>query len=497
MLKGFTRAFKPLEILSAEEMERIHRSALYVLEKTGMRVDHERALQLFAKNGCHVDQDQRRVRIPSWLVEESLRQCPSSYPLRARDPELDLMVGGNTVYFMQGMGMRCVDLDTWETRPATAADHRDAMVVADALDNIHLADGVFFYMERDHVPPVMVMLENLVSGLRYCAKAEQFGYQKDCEVFAIQIAQSLGINLNPELDTASPLTLYGGAVEAAFRYVDADIPIQPTVSVTMGAEAPVTHASAMVLSLAMMMAWAVLSQLIKPGAAISIQHGMKPMDMRTGMQRFGAVSRAITTIMTHQFLRKYQIPSCPGLGFASDSKKIDYQVGYEKGMGALISALSGGNLLIFQGGSCGELLYHPVLSIMDDDIAGWIGRLLEGVTCTDESLAIDLINRVGPIPGHYLGTDHTREWWQKEQFLPKVADLEPYPLWIKSGKRDVLDHAKARMKRILAEHTPRPLTAEQEQIVDDIMIEAREFYRKQGLISDQQWTDYRKWCMSS
>ena len=497
MLKGFTRSFKPLEILSPEEMEQIHRSSLYVLEKTGMRVEHDRALQLFSENGCHVDKGERRVRIPSWLVEESLRQCPSSYTLRARDPELDLMLGGNTVYFMQGMGMRYVDLDTWETRPATRAEHRDAMIVADALENIHLADGVFFYTEQHHIPPVMVMLENLVSGLRYSGKAEQFGYQKDCEIFAIQIAQALGINLNPELDTASPLTLYGGAVEAAFRYVEADIPIQPTVSVTMGAEAPVTHASAMVLSLAMMMAWAVLSQLIKPGAAISIQHGMKPMHMQSGMQLFGTVSRAITTIMTHQFLRKYQIPSCPGLGFASDSKKIDYQVGYEKGMGALISALSGGNLLIFQGGSCSELMYHPVLSIMDDDIAGWIGRLLEGVTCTDETLAVDLINRVGPIPGHYLSAKHTREWWQKEQFLPKVADLDPYPLWLKSGKRDALDHAKARMERILAEHKPRPLTVDQEKAVEDILIEARQFYRKRGLISDQEWDEYHKLGMSA
>lgn len=492
MLKGFTRQYKPLGILSDEEIENIHRAALFTLEKTGMRVEHERALKLFAINDCAVDLEERRVRIPSWLVEECLRKCPSNYLLKARDPELDLMVGGNTTYFMQGMGMRYVDLETWETRPATASEHQEAMIVADALDNIHLADGVFFYMEREHVPPVMVMLENLVSGLRHSAKAEQFGYQKDCSTFAIKIANALGINLNPELDTASPLTLYGGAVEAAFRYVEAGFPIQPTVSTTMGAEAPVTHASSMVLSLAMIMAWAVLVQLIKPGAPISIQHGMKPMDMRTGMQRFGAVSRAITTIMTHQLLRRYQIPSCPGLGFASDSKKIDYQAGYEKGMGALISALSGANLIIFQGGSCGELMYHPALSILDDDIAGWIGRLIEGVTMTDETLAIDLINNIGPIPGHYLSAEHTREWWQKEQFIPSVADLEPYPLWVRSGKRDALDHARERMTEILGEHSPRRLTSKQEQALKEIMNEARAFYRNRGEITDREWKEYQR-----
>ena len=220
MLKGFTRKFKPLDLLSAEEVESIHRGALYVLEKTGMQVQHDRALKLYADGGCQVDAEEQRVRFPPALVESSLRQCPSSFVLKARDRDLDLMVGGDTVHFMQGMGMRYLDLDTWETRPATAGEHREAMIVADALENTHLADGVFFYMEREGIPPVMAMLENLASGLRYSSKAEQFGYQKDCSIFAIQMAEALGINLDAELDTVSPLTIFGDTLDAAFRYVD-------------------------------------------------------------------------------------------------------------------------------------------------------------------------------------------------------------------------------------------------------------------------------------
>ncbi len=490
MLKGFRRKSKPIDLLSQEEEEAIHRGALYVLQKTGVRVEHERALQLFEDNGCQVDLGSTRVRIPPALVEECLRKCPSSYLLRARDPDLDLMVGGNTVYFMQGMGMRYVDLDSWETRPATADEHREAMIVADALENVHLADGVFFYMERQGVPPVMVMLENLASGLRYSSKAEQFGYQKDCEIFAIKMAEALGINLNPELDSASPLTLYGAAVEAAFRYVEAGIPIQPCSSMTMGAEGPATHAGAVVLGVALVMAWAVLTQLIRPGAPLSIQHGLKPMDMRTGSPRFGSPEYALTGVMMNQMLRRYQIPSCPGSGFASQSKKIDYQVGYEKSMGALLSALSGGNLLIFQGGSSAELVYHPVLSIMDDDVAGWIGRYLEGDLVTDETLAIDLINQIGPIPGHYLGTEHTRNWWQNQQYLPQVADQEPYATWIRSGKRDMLTRAKERMAEILGTHEPEPLSAAEEGAMEAILTEARQFYRDRGNVSDDEWATY-------
>jgi trimethylamine--corrinoid protein Co-methyltransferase len=489
MLHGFTRKYPPLNILSEEEVQSIHQGALYVLQKTGMRIEHQKGLALCAENDCEVDLEERIVRFPSWLVEESLRKCPSRYVIKARDPAKHVMVGGDTVHFMQGMGMRYVDLETWETRPASVQELREAKIVADALDNLHF-DGVFFYMEQEGIPPAMVMLETLAAGLRNTSKAQHFGYQQDCEIFAIRMANALGINLNCEMDTAFPLTIYRASLEAAWRYIAADCPIMPCMGITMGAEGPATFASSTVLAIAATMAWVVLAQLIKPGAAVLIEHGLKPMDMTRGSPRYGGVEHALTTSMMNQMLRWYQIPSCPSAGFTSSSKKIDYQAAFEKSTGALISALSGGNVLFIHGGSNVELLYHPVLAILDNDIAGWIGRFLEGVTVTDETMAIDLINQVGPIPGHYLSTSHTREWWRKEQFLPKSADLEAYPVWVKSGKKDALELAKERMAEILETHEPAPLTSEEETAIEEILIEAREHYRDRGLISDEEWNEY-------
>jgi trimethylamine--corrinoid protein Co-methyltransferase len=490
MIKGFTRRFEPLSLLSEEEVQAIHRGALYVLENTGMHIEHERALKLLADNGCRVDLDERMARFPAGLVEESMRKCPSAFQLKGRDRELDVMVGGNTLYFMQGMGMRYVDLDTWETRPATAGEHREAMIVADALENLHIADGFEIYTERQGIPPVMALLENLASGIRHSAKPQVAGNLKDCEVFAIKLAEAVGVDLLPELDTASPLTIHTGAFDAAHRYIEAGVAIAPAVVMAMGSEGPATNASALVLALAMAMAWVVLAQLIKTGAPMAIAHSLVPMDMRSGLSRDGAVGHSLTTAMMNQMLREYRIPSFACAGFASTSKKIDYQCGYEKALGTLISALSGAHVMLFHGGSASELLYHPVLSILDDDVAGWIGRFLGGSTVTDETLAINLINQVGPIPGHYLSTAHTREWWREEQWLPKAADLEAYPVWVKSGKKDTLALAKARMEEILATHKPMPLTPAQENDVADILAEAREYYRDRGLISDEEWLDY-------
>ena len=490
MIDGFTRRYPPLELLTEEEVESIHRGALYTLEKTGLRVEHERVLKLLEENGCHVDYEVNRVRFPPALVEQCVRTCPGSFTMRARDRNLDLMVGGETVYFMQGMGMRYVDMETWETRPATGPEHREAMIVADALENTHLAEGWEIYTDREGIPPVMGMLENFASAIRYSSKTQVAGNIKDSEIFTIKMAKAVGTDLLPEIDTGSPLTIYGDAIEAAWRYIEADIPIAPAQSSTMGSEGPATYAGACVLAIALGLGWVVITQMIKPGTPMAFHHGIGPMDMRRGSPIMGTAGEAIGTVMMNQMLLRYGIPAWCTAGFASNSKKFDYQAGYEKAMPTLMSCLSGGHLMLFQGGSAVELLYHPVLSILDDDIAGWIGRFLEGVTVNDVTLAIDLINQVGPIPGHYLSTAHTREWWQKEQFIPKVADLEAYPVWIKSGKRDALALAKERMEQILATHEPSPLTAEEDQAISDILIEAREYYRDRGMISDGEWKVY-------
>jgi trimethylamine--corrinoid protein Co-methyltransferase len=490
MLDGFTRRFPPLEVLTPEEVESIHRGALYVLERTGMRIDHAEALRLLADGGCRVDEGEGRVRFPSALVEECLRSVPSHFRLRARDPGNDLMLGGDSFYFMQGMGMKFVDLDTWETRAATAAEHRDAMIVADALPHTHLAEAWEIYTDRDRIPPVMTMLENLASGIRYSSKTQVAGNVEGTEVFAIRMAQAVGTDLFPEIEHTSPLTIPGNGVEAAFRYIDAGMPITPALGVAMGGQGPATMAGSVVLQVAETMGWAVLTQLYRTGAAIAIHHGAGALDMRSGIDIWGGPAVSISTAMMHQVLRSYRIPAWSNAGFASDSKKIDFQAGFEKSTGALMAALSGGHVQLFQGGSSSELLYSPELSVMDDDIAGWIGRVLEGVRVDDETLAVEVIDDVGVVPGHYLGHAHTREWWDKEDAFLAVTDHEPYSSWVTSGKPDMLSRARDKVEEILGTHRPLPLTAEEERGVEGILDEARRYYRDRDAIGDDEWSAY-------
>ena len=144
--KGFIRNFKALEILTEEQMEAIHRGSLDVLEHTGVRFESEKALKLFERHDCKVDYEERRVRFPPGLVEECLRKCPSSFHLRARNPENDInLTSGNTTYFCVFPGMRTVDVDTWEPKTPTVEDNHNAVKVLDTLENVHLSVSYRIY----------------------------------------------------------------------------------------------------------------------------------------------------------------------------------------------------------------------------------------------------------------------------------------------------------------------------------------------------------------
>ena len=490
-LKGFTRYFKPLEILGEEQVDAIHKGTLEVLWETGVRVEHERALKLFEDNSCRVDYDERMIKLPPALVEECLRKVPSSFHAKARDPKNNLVLGGNTAYFGSAPGRTTVEFGTWVPKVPTRKENYDAVTIMDALPNLHLETPYTPYFGFEGVPPCMSIPESLASRIRNSSKCQCTNFSNNSEIFAIEIARITGIDLLGGCSVSAPLTIPDAAAEALFRFVEAGCPVRLVPSSVMGASSPATISGSVVMNNAGLIALIVLAQLIKPGTRVLVKDLDFPQNMRTGAPAFGAIETALHSVVFNQIFKRYDIPRANTNCFPS-SKAPDYQCGYEKALITLISALSGANYMEPHGSLYGELAHHPVQAIMDDDLAGIIGRFIEGVTVNDETLAIDLIAKVGPIPGHYLSTEHTRKWWKLEQFMPTTADRLTYPEWMNSGKKSCLDYASERMEEILATHKPTRLTPGQEEDVERILEEARQYYKKRGLISEEDMKAYRK-----
>ena len=491
-IKGFKRKFKPLEILTEGQVEAIWRGTLQVLEETGAAFHDERALKLFADSGCLVDFENKRVRFPVWLVEESLGKAPRSFRVRARDPKNDLILGKQDVtYFSPSCGMSTTDIDTWEPRPPTRKEFYDTIKVFDALPNVHM-QICFPYFGFAKVPQVMCLLESTAAKIRNSTKVQMEGSVGDNYKFNNQMAKATGQDLLNLTNPAAPLTYYGDVVQLVYDYAENDWPAHFTAGTVAGATGPATIAGEQLAENAISIAGMVLSQLIKPGARIWVGNMSFVQNMRTGAPAFGAIENSLNDVMFTQFWRRYKVPTWSAAAAWTSAKTIDFQAAYETSMAAVISALAGAGMVYFHGGLTAELTMHVLKAILDDDIAGMVGRFLAGAEVSDETLALDVINEVGPIPGHFLNRAHTREWWKKEQFTPAVADRLSIPEWLKDGKKKPLDHAKEKLEEILTTHKVPLLPPEQEQAIEDILKDAREYYRKKELISDEEWSLYQE-----
>ncbi|NOX29042.1 MAG: hypothetical protein GXP35_03165 [Actinobacteria bacterium] len=480
--EGIVRNLKPLEILTEEQVERIHRGALDVLEVTGVKVESEKARKIYEKGGCIVDHDDERVRFPPGLVEQSIRQCPTSFHMKALDRKNDLILGGTTTYFALFPGLRIADLDTWEVRQPTVQENHDANKIADGLENILASPSYTPYTDMVDVPPAMLLPVSTWSRLKYFSKISRVGTTMSSHIFEIQMAQALGVDIYGAMEAPPPLSWNEDATDCAIACAEAGFPVEPGTGGSMGATHPATLAGALVIGMAEVMSGVVLVQLVNPGNPVIVNCFPPPINMRSGHPAFGSISISLFQVAWNQIWRtRYGIPIMNGGSGPSSAKKIDFQVGYEKSVGAMLSAMSGANMINHCGGLMGELSYHPALSVLDNDAVGNIKRFLEGVKVNEDTLAIDLINDTGPIPGFFLNKQHTRDWWQQEQFTPLVSDQSTYPEWLEKGKKSSLDLARERADALL-ESWESKLSPGQEVEIDKILDDCRAWYKKKDLI---------------
>jgi trimethylamine--corrinoid protein Co-methyltransferase len=475
--KGFEHKVKPLQILTDAQVEQIHQGAFEVLRDTGIRLESDWALDLLKNHGCQVDESRMRARFPERLVRECLALVPGQFHVKAPDPENDLVYGGKTIYFSHSSGMQTIDLETYELRVPSKAEYIECIRVLDALPTLdHL--GCYPYFGYDGIPPAMAIPEGVALHMKYSGKHQLACCSNDCEIFTLQMAQAVGHELTGTIGSSPPLMWGPDALTAARRVVEAGFPLATVDGCIMGGNGPVTAPGSVVVSTAEQLAMVVLVQLLRPGHPMLIGHFSLSMNMKTGAPGFGAIESALNNVIFNQVWRHFGIPFSNGSPGYVSAKTMDYQAGHEKGMAALVSALSGANHILLHLGVAAEISAHPVQAILDDDIAGAIGRFIEGEEVSDETIALDLIKEVGPLPGHYLGTDHTRLWWRKEQFMPRVADRLTYAQWTEQGKKAALDYARERMYTILAQPEKTYLTPSQEEDVERVLREAREYYRQ-------------------
>src|SRR3546814_6598479 len=100
--RRYRNPHRPLEVLSADQVEAIHEASLRILEEQGIEFLDEQALEILKAAGAEVAAGSKRVRFDRGLVLDSVAKTPSEVTLHARNPERNLTFGGNHINFEIG-----------------------------------------------------------------------------------------------------------------------------------------------------------------------------------------------------------------------------------------------------------------------------------------------------------------------------------------------------------------------------------------------------------
>jgi trimethylamine--corrinoid protein Co-methyltransferase len=182
--------------------------------------------------------------------------------------------------------------------------------------------------------------------------------------------------------------------------------------------------------------------------------------MRSGKYLGGSIEFGITNAAITQMAHFYRVPIYNSAGM-TESKLPDIQAGIEKTQSAIQVALAGSNFIHHAAGMLEDMstiAYEQF--VIDNDMLGMVMRAVQGIEVTDETLALEAIDRVGP-GGHYLMDQHTLRHMRTEFFIPSmVIDRQGREMWEEAGATDAWTRAKTIALSILAEHRAEPLDPE-------------------------------------
>ena len=466
--------------LSDIECQKLHWASMEILERTGARLHHQPAIDLLQKAGASVS-DGNRVRIPPALVENAINTAPNEVTLYNRDGDPIMPIGNYRTFY--GTGSDCLNIldhRTGKRRKAMLQDVIEGVTLCDALQNIDFVMCMFLPEDVPRMVPDRYQMETM---LNFTTKPLVFvttdlaGCVDAVEMAEAVVGGSKALEQRPltacYVNVTSGLQHNEEALQKLLFLSGKGLPSTYIPVALGGATAPITLAGNMAIWNAGCMVGLVLSQLNRPGTPfITSGWGASALDMRTMVSPYVEPEKQF---IAQELAHFYDLPMF-AFGGCSDSKLVDQQAGIEAGLTLMANALSGSHLVhdlgYLESGLTGSLSQLVICN----ELVSWIKAAFMPVEINDETLALDLIDEVGP-DGQFIDSDHTLTHF-RDRWYPTLIERSNYDGWIAKGRQDLGQRAAARVERILAEHQTEPLPTDIRKRLREIVQRAKERFNR-------------------
>ena len=476
-IKSISNPRLRLDILSPEDVQRIHTATLDVIETVGVRFPSQRALDIWEAHGATVDRETMIVKVPGPVIEEALKHAPPAYTLAARDPAQDLPLDGNHVYVgTDGCGVQVIDIDSGERRRSSLQDVGDIARVADSLEQIAFH---WVAVSAQDCPPetrglyeLRAIWENSTKHVQTESVYSEAEARAAVEMAKAVAGGSQALRERPVLSimqcTAPPLGQDGGSVDAALISAEAGMPVGFMTMAACLTTGPATLAGNLVVGNAEVISATALIQLAYPGTPVFYAAAQTASDLRTGAYTGGGPEDFLFGAATNVLSEFYDIPLSMG-SFATGAKEPNWQAGVDNSLSTFMASVVMSDMLLGVGLLHGSRIWSFEQMLMDCEIFDIVHQMMQGIVVDDETLALDAIRAVGP-GGNFLAQKHTKKH-MREIWVPQFMDRRSYQAW--EQKRDgAREWARDKAKRILLTHQPEPLdpqlSAELERIIASV-----------------------------
>jgi len=254
----------------------------------------------------------------------------------------------------------------------------------------------------------------------------------------------------------SPLTHTDEGVAKLLFCVEHGIPVIYTPMTLAGGSAPVTAAGNLVACIAESLSGLVMAQLKRRGAPVIFGGVPTIIDMSTMLVSYGAPEMNLWSAALTEMAHYFRLPAFSTAG-CTDAVAFDQQAAAESAISCLMAALSGANLVHDVGFTEAANSASLELIAATDEFISMIRYIMDGIEVTPEALALDVVDQVGP-GGSYFGEEHTARHF-RENWFSQLMNRHNYEGWMAAGSLSLGDKANKRVRHILDEHQPEPLSA--------------------------------------
>jgi len=475
-----------LKLLEKDFIKKIFDEALHLLHKHGVFVENRNALDLLKQNEAKIDKETQRVYISPKLVYDSLSSTPSKIRIFDRSCEKEFLIGEDEFHFNPGStAITILDHATSTCRrPMTA----DLVAYTRLTDLLEYFDFQSTGLISSDVPENMLDSYRLFLCLQFSTKPIVTGTFR-IEGFKPMMEMLVAVRGSEKNLAEKPLAIFDACPSPPLKWSNltsqslidcarAGIPSELISMGLTGATSPVTLAGTLVQHVAENLSGVVICQLAKKGAPVIFGGSPAGFDMRKGTTPMGAMETMMIDSAYAQIGKYLHLPTHAYMGL-SDSKINDSQAGLESGIGAIMAALSGVNVISGPGMMNFESTQSLEKLVIDNEICAMAYRLCRGISQREERLAIHLFEKSAKVI-NFLSMPHTRKWYREEHLFPRTIDRDTYEQWVSLGKKSMADRASEEVKRILTSTPPKILNKNIYQELQKIMLREAQ---KHGLSS--------------